>query len=90
MDTYHEEVTKSRVSTRSGRPPGSSGSGIVNSMERGVGSVRKRFSMLKLGKKQSRSSVKDGGSDRGSDRGHGHAGWGGDPRRSEVSSVAEE
>ncbi|RPB00941.1 hypothetical protein L873DRAFT_1788560 [Choiromyces venosus 120613-1] len=86
MDSYHEEMNKSRVSTSSGRPPGSSGSGIVNSMERGVGSVRKRFSMLKLGKKQSRSSVKDGGSDRG----HGHGGWGGDPRRSEVSSVAEE
>ncbi|CUS08993.1 unnamed protein product [Tuber aestivum] len=86
VDNYHEEVTKSRASTSSGRPPGSSGSGIVNSMERGVGSVRKRFSMLKLGKKQSRSSVKDGGSDRG----HGQVGWGGDSRRSEVSSVAEE
>lgn len=90
MESCPEEMTKSRVSTSSGRPPGSSGSGIVNSMERGVGSVRKRFSMLKLGKKQSRSSVKDGASDRGSDKGHGHAGWGGDPRRSEVSSVAEE
>lgn len=69
-----EYEDKSRASTSSGRPPGSSGSGI---MERGVGSVRKRFSKLGLGKKGSKSSVKEG-----------IGGGGGDARG--VESVAEE
>ncbi|KAL7272558.1 Deoxycytidine kinase 1 [Rhizina undulata] len=46
-----------RPSTSSTRPPGSSGSGIV---ERGVGSVKRRFSILKLGRKGSKGNVKDG------------------------------
>ncbi|KAH0607773.1 uncharacterized protein H6S33_002807 [Morchella sextelata] len=49
---------KGRPSTSSTRPPRSSGSGVVNSMERGVGSVKKRFSMLKLRGKGSKGDVK--------------------------------
>jgi hypothetical protein len=45
-------------------------------VERGVGSVRRRFSKIKLGKKGSKSSVKDG--------------CPADTRKSEVASVAEE
>lgn len=51
-------MIKPRPSTSSTRPPRSSGSGVVNSMDRGIGSVKKRFSMLKLRGKSSRADVK--------------------------------
>lgn len=59
LDNIHDdEVIKPRHSTSSTRPPRSSGSGVVNSMDRGIGSVKKRFSMLKLRGKSSKADVK--------------------------------
>lgn len=62
LDNVHDddEVSeiKPRPSTSSTRPPRSSGSGVVNSMDRGIGSVKKRFSMLKLRGKSSKTDVK--------------------------------
>lgn len=78
-DTYDNETSpggKTRPSTSSTRPPKSSGSGVVNSMDRGIGSVKKRFSMLKLRGKGSKADVKGG------------AKFG--ESMSEVGSVAEE
>lgn len=57
-DDEFDEVIKPRHSTSSTRPPRSSGSGVVNSMDRGIGSVKKRFSMLKLRGKSSKADVK--------------------------------